>query len=71
MQLKSLFAGVLLAAASVMVAPDAKAVEIDDTVISCTETTCLVWRCITIGSSTDCSTGLYPRSWYPEWNKEP
>lgn len=51
----------VVAAGLVAPIPQAKAVIVEDTVHWCTPTTCLVTRCVTDVTGTECNTGLYPR----------
>lgn len=74
MNIKALVVATALAVAGFMSANTAEAVGRQTReIIWCSENTCLVRTCTTIGIDTQCSTGLEPRlpDWGPGYPSEP
>jgi hypothetical protein len=71
MNIKVVACAVITVAAALIGGSKANAaVIIEDTIIGCTEVTCIVWRCTTIAGETSCGTVTVPKSDFPEFPKE-
>ena len=73
MKIKIAACAAIVGFAALIGSPKVNAVgTVEDSIISCTEVTCIVWRCTTILGETSCGTVTVPKSdLFPDFPMEP